>query len=53
MAGRGYNLLLVSRKKEGLVRAAEELREASRLVCTPFRGLGTLCHMKPFDAVVL
>lgn len=30
LAGRGYNLLLVSRRKEGLVLAAKELREASR-----------------------
>ena len=30
LAGRGYNILLVARGKEGLKRAAKELAEASR-----------------------
>lgn len=32
LAGRGYNILLVARGKEGLKRAAKELTEASRFV---------------------
>lgn len=32
LAGRGYNILLVARGKEGLKRAAKELTEASRSV---------------------
>lgn len=41
LAGRGYNLLLVSRGKEGLKRATKELREASR--CRPPRPRSRSC----------
>lgn len=45
LAGRGYNLLLVARSKEGLKRAAKELREASRCVF-PMQRLVTIQHGK-------